>query len=69
MHPNSQEGSAKECINHWTITFISHASKVMLNISHTRPKHYANQELLGGQAGSRKRRGTRDQIANIRRII
>ena len=67
--PILKKGNAKECINHWTITFISHASKVTLKISHTRPKHYVNQELLYGQAGFRKRRGTRDQIANICWIV
>ena len=48
----------KECANHQTIAFISHASKVMLKFLHTRPRHYANQELADDQAGFRKGRGT-----------
>ena len=48
---------------------ISHASKVMLKILHARLQHYVNQELPDVQAGFRKGRGTRDQIANIHWII
>ena len=48
---------------------VSHASKVMLKILHARLQHYANQELPDVQAGFRKGRGTRDQIANIHWII
>ena len=59
----------KKCANHWTIALISHASKVMLKILHARLQHYANQELPDVQAGFRKGRGTRDQIANIVWII
>ena len=55
--------------NHQTSTLISRASKVILNILHARLQHYANQELPDVQAGFRKGRGTRDQIANIRWII
>ena len=65
LHPNSQKGSTKECANHQTTALISHASKIMLKILHARLKHYANQELPDVQAGLRKERGTRDQIANI----
>ena len=68
-HPNSQEGSTKERANHQTITLISHASKDMLKILHARLQHYVNQELPGVQAGFRKVRGTRDEIANILWII
>ena len=50
-------------------SFISHASKVMLNILQVRLQQYMNHELLDVQAGFRKGRGTRDQIANIRWII
>ena len=64
-HPNSQKVSTKECANHQTTALISHASKIMLKILHARLKHYANQELPDVQAGLRKERGTRDQIANI----
>ena len=48
---------------------ISHASKVMFKILQTRLQQYVNQELLDVQAGIRKSRGTRDQIANICLII
>ena len=51
------------------IALISHASKVMLKILHPRLQHYVNQELPDVQAGFRKGRGTRDQIANIHWII
>ena len=44
---------------------VSHASKVMLKILHARLRHYVNQELPDVQAGFRKGRGTRDQVANI----
>ena len=54
---------------HWTIALTSHASKVMLKIVHARLQHYLNQEIPDVQAGFRKGRGTRDQIANIRWII
>ena len=67
--PVSKKGSAKECPNYWTTVLISHASKVMLKILHARLQHYANQELPEVQAGFRKGRGTRDQIANIHWII
>ena len=67
--PIPKKNSTKECANHRTIALISHASKVMLKILHARLQHYANQELPGVQAGFRKGRGTRDQIANICWII
>ena len=51
------------------LALISHASKVMHKILHARLQHYVNQELPDVQAGFRKGRGTRDQIANIRWII
>ena len=59
----------KECSNYHTITLISHASKVILKILQTRLQHYMNCELPGIQAGFRKGRGTRDQIANIHGVI
>ena len=55
--------------HYWTIAHISHASKVMLKILHTRLQHYASQELPDGQAQFIKGKGTRDQIANIHWII
>ena len=66
---NHKKGSTKECSNYWTIALISCASKVMLKILYARLQHYANQELPDVQAGFRRDRGTRDQIANISWII
>ena len=63
------KGNAKECSNYLTIALISHASKVMLRILQARHQRYVNHELPDVQAGFRKGRGTRDQIANIRWII
>ena len=67
--PISKKGNAKECSNYRTIALISHASKVMLKILQARLQQYVNQELPDVQAGLRKGRGTRDQLANIRWII
>ena len=64
FHPNPKEGNAKECSNYRTIALISHASKVMLKILQARLQQYVNRELPDVQAGFRKGRGTRDQIAN-----
>ena len=64
FHSNPK-GNAKECSNYHTIVFISHASKVMLKILQARLQQYVNRELPDVQAGFRKGRGTRDQIANI----
>ena len=61
--------NAKECSNYHTIALISHASKVMLKILQARLQQYMNHELPDVQAGFRKGRGTRDQIANIRWIM
>ena len=63
--PILKKGNAKECSNYHTIALISHASKVMLNILQVRVQQYVNRELPDVQAGFRKGRGTRDQIANI----
>ena len=63
------KGNAKECSNYHTIAFISHASKVMLKMLQVTLQQYMNQELAEIQAGFRKGRGTRDQIANICGII
>ena len=60
-----KKGNAKECSNYRTIALISHASKVMLKILQARLQQYVNHELPYVQAGFRKGRGTRDQIANI----
>ena len=67
--PIPKKGNAKECSNYCTIAFISHASKVMLKILQARFQQYVNRELPDIQAGFRKGRGTRDQIAIIRWII
>ena len=67
--PISKKGNAKEYSKYHTIGLISHASKVMLKILQARLQQYVNQELPDVQAGFRKGRGTRDQIANIRWII
>ena len=67
--PVPKKGNAKECSNYHTIAFISHTNKVMLKILQARLQQYVNQELPDIQAGFRKGRGTRDQIANIRWII
>ena len=67
--PIPKKGNARECSNYCTIALMSHASKVMLKIIQARLKQYVYQELPDSQAGFRKSRGTRDQIANIRWII
>ena len=67
--PIPKKGNAKECSNYCTISLISHASKVTLKILQARLQQYVNRELPDGQAGFRKGRGTRDQIANIRWIL
>ena len=64
-----KKGNAKECLNYHTIALISHASKVMLKILLARLQQYVNHELPDVQAGFRKGRGTRDQIANIQWIM
>ena len=69
FHSSPKEGNTKECSNYHTIALISHASKIMLKILQARLQQYVNQELPDEQAGCRKARGTRDQIANIWWII
>ena len=64
-----KKDNAKECSNYCTIALISHASKVMLKILQARLQQYVNCELPDIQAGFRKGRGTRDQIANIHWLI
>ena len=65
FNPIPKKGNAKECSNYRTIALISHANKVMLKILQARLQQYVNRELPDVQAGFRKGRGTRDQIANI----
>ena len=67
--PIPKKGNAKECSNYRTIALISHASNIMLKIHQARLQQYVNQELPNVQAGFRKGRGIRDQIANICWII
>ena len=64
-----KKGNAKECTNYCTIALISHACKLMLKILQTRLQQYMNRGLPDVQAGFRKGRGTRDQIANMCWII
>ena len=65
----SKKGNAKECSDYRTIALISHTRKVMLKILQARLQQYVNRALPDVQAGFRKGRGTRDQIANICWII
>ena len=67
--PIPKKGNAKECSSYRTIALISQASKVMLKILQARLQQYVNRELPDVQAGFRKGRGTRDQIANIHWIM
>ena len=67
--PIPKKGNAKECSNYCTFALILHTSKIMLKILQARLQQYTNYELPDVQAGFRKDRGTRDQIANIRWII
>ena len=67
--PILKKGNAKECSNYHTIALISHASKVMLKILQVRIQQIMNHKLPDVQAGFRKGRGTRDQIANTQWII
>ena len=67
--PIPKKGNAKECSTYCTIVLITHARKVTLKILQARLQQYMNCELPDVQAGFRKDRGTRDQIANIYWII
>ena len=67
--PIPKKGNAKECSNYCTIALISRASKVKLKILQARLQQYMSRELPDVQAGFRKGRGTRGQIANIRWIM
>ena len=67
--PIPKKGNAKEYSNYCTIALISHASKVLLKVLQARLQQYMNHELPDVQAGFRKGRGTRDQIANVHWII
>ena len=67
--PVPKKGNLKECSNYQTVALIFHASKVMLKILQARLQQYMYRELPDVQAGFRKGRGTRDQIANIHWLI
>ena len=67
--PIPKKDNAKECSNYPIIALISHSNKVMLKILQARLQQYVNRELADVQAGFRKGRGTRNQIANIHWII
>ena len=67
--PIPKKGNAKECSNYCSAAFISHDSTLMLKILQARLQQYVNRELPDVQAGFRKGRGTRDQIANTHWII
>ena len=69
FHSIPKKGNAKECSNYCTIALFSYVSKVMLKILQARLQQYTNCELPDVQAGFRKGRGTREQIANIRWIM
>ena len=69
FHSSPKKGDAKECSNYHTIALVSHASKVMLKILQASLQQYVNHELPDVQAGFKKGRGTRGQIANICWII
>ena len=69
FHPNPKEKQCQRMFNYCTIALISHTSKVMLKILQARLQQYMYHELPDVQAGFRKGRGTRDQIANICRIM
>ena len=64
--PIPKKGNAKECSDYHTAALVLHTSKVMPKILQARLQQYMNHELPDVQAGFRKGRGTRDQIANIR---
>ena len=67
--PIPKKDNVKECSNYHAIAFISHTSKVMFKILQSRLQQYMNCKFTDVQAGFRKGRGTRDQIANIHWII
>ena len=69
LEKDSFHSNPPKCSNYHTIGLISHTSKVMLKILQARLQQYVNRELPDVQAGFRKGRGTRDQIANIRWIV
>ncbi|CAH2293821.1 Hypothetical predicted protein [Pelobates cultripes] len=69
IYPIPKKDNAKECSNYQTIALISHAREVILKILQAQLRQYMDRELPDVQAGFRRGRGTRDQIANVRWII
>ena len=69
FHSNPKERQCQKMLNYCTTALISHTSKVVLKILQARLQQYLNPELPDAQAGFRKGRGTRDQIANMIRWI
>ena len=67
--PIPRKGNAKECSDYCTIALISHTNNIMLKILHVKLQQYMNQELPDVEAGFRKGKGAREQVANIRWII
>ena len=67
--PIPKKGNVKDCSNYCAVALISHASKVMLKIPQDRLQQYVDRELPDVQAGFRKGRETRDQIADICWVI
>ena len=65
FHFNTKEGPCQKCSDYHRISLISHVTRVMLKILQARLKQYMNSELPDVQAGFRKGRGTRDEIAKI----
>ena len=65
FHSNPKEEQCQECLTYCTVALTSHANKVMLKILQARLQQYVNQDLPDVQAGFRKGRETRDEIANI----
>ncbi len=64
-----KKGDTKECASYRTITLISHASKILLKVIQDRMEGHIDREMSDTQAGFRKKRGTRDQIANLRWLM
>ena len=69
FHPSLKKGNAKECSNYCAIVLMSPANKVMLKTLQAKLQQHTNQEFPDVQAGFRKGRGMRDQIANISWIL
>jgi len=69
VHPSAKKGNLKECIKYWTISLISHASKILLKILQKRMERKVEEEVSATQGGFRRKSGTRDQIFNLKLIV